>query len=67
MYNGSIHYWHVARLLHRDGLRVHVLPSQQTVVDAVRKLPDQQEWLASLLLQLALSQLEVPHSPSDEH
>ena len=59
VYNGSVHYWRIARILHREGLRTHLLASQQTVVDAVRKLPDQQGWLASMLLQLALSQLEV--------
>ena len=59
MYNGSVHYWHISRVLQREGLRCHLLPSEQTVVDAVRKLPDKQEWLSSLLLQLALGQLEV--------
>ena len=59
VYNGSIHYWHISRVLQREGLRCHLLPSEQTIVDAVRKLPDKQEWLSSLLLQLALGQLEV--------
>lgn len=59
VYNGSVHYWRISRVLQREGLRCHLLPSGQTVVDAVRKLPDKQEWLSSLLLQLALGQLEV--------
>ena len=59
VYNGSVHYWHISRVLQREGLRCHLLPSEQTVVDAVRKLPDKKEWLSSLLLQLALGQLEV--------
>lgn len=59
VYNGSVHYWRISRILQRDGLRAHLLPSEQTVVDAVRKLPDKQEWLSSLLLQLSLGQLEV--------
>lgn len=45
-------------------MRCHLLPSGQTVVDAVRKLPDKQEWLSSLLLQLALGQLEVSWQPA---
>ena len=59
VYNGSVHYWQISRVLQREGLRRHLLPSEQTVVDAVRKLPDKQEWLSTLLLQLALGQLEV--------
>lgn len=59
VYNGSVHYWQISRVLQREGLRYHLLPSEQVVVDAVRKLPDKQEWLSSLLLQLALGQLEV--------
>lgn len=59
VYNGSVHYWHMSRVLQREGLRCHLLPSEQTVVDAVRKLPDKQSWLSCLLLQLALGQLEV--------
>lgn len=59
VYNGSVHYWHISRVLQREGLRCHLLPSEQTVVDAVRKLPDRQSWLSCLLLQLALGQLEV--------
>ena len=59
VYNGSVHYWHISRVLQREGMRSHLLPSEQIVVNAVRKLPDKQEWLSSLLLQLALGQLEV--------
>ena len=59
VYNGSVHYWQISRILQREGLQCHLLPSEQIVVDAVRKLPDKQEWLSSLLLQLALGQLEV--------
>ena len=62
VYNGSVHYWRISRILQREGLRAHVLPSEQIVVDAVRKLPDKQELLSSLLLQLALGQLEVSSS-----
>ena len=59
VYNGSVHYWHISQALQREGRRSHLLPSTQAVVDAVRKLPDKQEWLSFLLLQLALTQLEV--------
>ena len=59
VYNGSVHYWHISRILQRDGLRAHLIASQQIVVEAVRKLPGKQDWLARLLLQLALALLEV--------
>ena len=64
VYNGSVHYWQVSRILQREGLRSHLLPSCQIVVDAVRKVPNKQEWLSSLLLQLALAQLEVTQNHS---
>ena len=59
VYICSLHYWQISRVFQWEGLRCHLRPSEQTVVDAVRKLPDKQEWLSSLLLQLALGQLEV--------
>jgi hypothetical protein len=27
LYNGSVHFWHAARPLQRDGLRVQLLPA----------------------------------------
>ena len=65
VYNGSVHFWHVSRPLQREGLHAHLLASQQQIVDAVRKLPDKQEWLSRLLLQTSLAQLEVApyHTP----
>jgi hypothetical protein len=65
VYNGSVHYWHISQALQSEGRRCHLLASAQTVVDAVRKLSDKQEWLSCLLLQLALAQLEVGHLSSN--
>lgn len=31
-YNGSVHYWRVTRVLQRDGVRVHLLPSMEQIV-----------------------------------
>lgn len=67
VYNGSVHYWQISRVLQREGLRCHLLPSEQSVVDAVRRLPDKKEWLSSLLLQLALGQLEVISMADSKH
>ena len=46
----------------RDGTRAALLPSHQRLVEAVRKVPEGQEWLGRLLCSQALCLMEVgPH------
>ncbi len=38
VYNASVHHWRVAAPLHRDGLRQHLLPSTEQMVQVGRLL-----------------------------
>lgn len=38
VYNASVHHWRVAAPLHRDGLRQHLLPSTEQMVQVGRPL-----------------------------
>ncbi|KAK9813259.1 hypothetical protein WJX72_011566 [[Myrmecia] bisecta] len=58
-YNASVHYWNVSRPLQQDGKRALLLPSQQAVVEALRKVPGQEEWQARNLSNLALCCMEA--------
>ena len=64
VYNGSVHYWRVARPLQREGLRAQLVPSLETVLKALEKVAGQEEWRCRNLLSLAMCQFEAGNSPA---
>ncbi len=59
VYNGSVHNWHVSRPLQRAGLRHHLLPSMEQVMQALEKVPGHEEWKVRNLMALAMCQAEA--------
>ncbi|GFR51753.1 hypothetical protein Agub_g14204, partial [Astrephomene gubernaculifera] len=59
VYNASVHHWRVAAPLHRDGLRTHLLPSTDKVVQALDKVPGHDEWKVRCYTALALCQSDA--------
>ena len=57
--NAAVHFWHAARPLMRDGVRAQLLPGHQRLAEALRKVPEGQEWLGRTLCSLALCLMEV--------
>ena len=60
--NAAVHFWHAARPLMRDGVRAQLLPGHQRLAEALRKVPEGQEWLGRILCSLALCLMEVRQS-----
>jgi hypothetical protein len=59
IYNCSVHYWRAARLLQRDGVRFHLVPSMEQVVKALEAVPSKEEWKVQLKISLALCYQEA--------
>ncbi|GLI64300.1 hypothetical protein VaNZ11_007525, partial [Volvox africanus] len=59
VYNASVHHWRVAAPLHRDGLRAHLLPSTDKMVQALDKVPGHEEWKVRCYTALALCQADA--------
>eukprot|EP00474_Spongospora_subterranea_P004637 CRZ05095.1 hypothetical protein [Spongospora subterranea] len=67
LYNCSLVYWDVARPLLRPSLRRHVIPSLQTITEALLKSPRDQfakEWLFEFVYALSLCFDEAGDSAS---
>ena len=44
VYNGSVQHWHVAQPLQRAQMRKYLAPSMEKVMQALEKVPGQEEW-----------------------
>ncbi|KAF8063688.1 CFAP46 [Scenedesmus sp. PABB004] len=53
VYNGSVHFWHVCRPLHTDGLRAHLLPASERLNQAEGPRPEEAPKSLGRALELA--------------
>jgi hypothetical protein len=65
VYNGSVHHWLISKPLQRPQTRVHLLPSMEKIMQALDKVPGQEEWKVRNLMCLALCLAEGKR-PADE-
>jgi hypothetical protein len=61
VYNGSVHFWHVAHPLMRDGYWQHIQESLAEVYNAVKELEGHSVWKARLASAMAMSSAAVRH------